>query len=233
MIATIINCLTVIIGSVIGHIFHKKITESFKKVVFIGTGLVALVIGMKMALETKIFLFLAISIILGGFLGESLKIEKGILNVGEFLKKKFFKNDEGNNFAFGFLDASVLFCVGALTLIGAFKAGAEGDYDLILTKSVMDGFIAIMLTAALGIGVAFSSITILVYQGGLTIAAQWLKPLVNETILNELTGVGGVLVVMIGINLLGLTKIKTANYLPSLIIIILLLIFKINFPNII
>ena len=107
-----------------------------------------------------------------------------------------------------------------MTLVGAFKAGAEGNYDLILTKSVMDGFMAIMLTAAMGIGVAFSAITILVYQGGITLLAGVLQPLVNELLLGELTAVGGVLVIMIGLNLLGLSKLKTANYIPALLVTI-------------
>jgi uncharacterized protein len=116
----------------------------------------------------------------------------------------------------------VLFCVGAMALVGSFKAGAEGDFTLILTKSVMDGFMAIMLCAAMGAGVAFSALSVLVYQGILTLAAVWVAPLVRQNLLNELTSVGGAMVVMIGINLLGMAKIKTANFLPALVLIVLL-----------
>jgi hypothetical protein len=107
-----------------------------------------------------------------------------------------------------------------MTLIGSFKAGAEGDYTLLLTKSVMDGFMSIVFTAAMGIGVAFSAIPVLVYQGGLTLASVWLKPLVSEAMLKELTGVGGALLLMIGLNLLGIAKLKTANFLPALLLIV-------------
>jgi uncharacterized membrane protein YqgA involved in biofilm formation len=220
MIATLVNCVAVIIGSLLGLILHTKINESFKRVVYVGAGMISLILGIKMGLVTTRIVFMALALIIGGILGEWWNIEGGILRFGEFLKKRFAKKESGKDFAGGFLNASVLFCVGAMTLVGAFKAGAEGNYDLILTKSVMDGFMAIMLTAAMGIGVAFSAITILVYQGGITLLAGVLQPLVNDLLLSELTAVGGVLVIMIGLNLLGLSKLKTANYIPALLITI-------------
>ncbi len=220
MIATLVNCVAVIIGSLTGLILHTKINESFKRVVYVGAGMISLILGIKMGLVTTRIVFMALALIIGGMLGEWWNVEGGILRFGDFLKKRFAKKESGKDFAGGFLNASVLFCVGAMTLVGAFKAGAEGNYDLILTKSVMDGFMAIMLTAAMGIGVAFSAITILVYQGGITLLAGVLQPLVNELLLGELTAVGGVLVIMIGLNLLGLSKLKTANYIPALLITI-------------
>ena len=220
MIATLVNCATVIIGSLLGLILHKRINESFKRVVYVGAGMVSLLLGIKMGLVTTRIVFMAFALILGGILGEWWNVEGAILRFGEFLKKRFAGRDSGKDFAGGYLNASVIFCVGAMTLVGAFKAGAEGNYDLILTKSVMDGFMAIMLTAAMGIGVAFSAITILVYQGGITLLAGVLQPLVNELLLGELTAVGGVLVIMIGLNLLGLSRLKTANYIPALLITI-------------
>ena len=222
MIATFINCATVLLGSLIGLLLHKKISESFKTIVYTGAGMIAMVLGIRMAFSTTKIVFLALALILGGILGEWWKIEGGILKLGEFLKNRFARNESGKDFSYGFLNASVLYCVGAMALVGAFKAGAEGDYEMILTKSVMDGFMAIMLTAAMGIGVAFSALTILLYQGGITLLANQLKPLVNDLLLGELTGIGGVLVLMISINLLGLSKIKTANYIPGLIIIVIL-----------
>ncbi len=174
-----------------------------------------------MSLESSRIVFLALALIIGGILGEWWRIEDGILSLGGLLKKTFARKEIGQDFAYGFLTASVLFCVGAMTLVGAFRAGTEGNYELIFTKSVLDGFMAIVLTAALGIGVAFSAATILVYQGGLTLAAVWLKPLVTDVLLKEITGVGGALVLMIGINLLGLARLKTANFIPALLLIIL------------
>ena len=226
MIATIINSVAVLVGSVIGVFFHSKIKGSMKTIVYTGIGLIALVLGMRMSFETGRIVYLALSLILGGILGEWWNIEGGILKAGNCLRRIISPKKEDSDFALGFLDASVLFCVGAMTLVGSFKAGAEGNYELILTKSVMDGSVAIFLAAALGIGVAFSAATILLYQGALTLLAGLLKPYVSDLILSELTGTGGVLVIMIGLNLLGLTKLKTANFLPAILIMLALVILE-------
>ncbi len=237
MIATIINCITVIIGSLIGLTLHRKISLEIKDVVFTSAGVLTLVIGMQMAFESQMILYVIISLFLGGILGSLWRIEDHILNMGSFLEKHCTPAgrrrrgrksssptdmaDSDKFFAHGFLNASVLFCVGAMTIVGAIKAGAEGDYNLILMKSVLDGFMAVMFTAAMGIGVMFSVITILIYQGGLTLLATWVGPLIGESGLTELSGLGGILVLMIGINLLGLKEIKTANFLPGLLIILI------------
>ncbi len=221
MIATVVNALAVVIGAVLGRLLQTHIKEDFKRVVSIGAGIMTIILGVRMSLESSRIVFLALALIIGGILGEWWRIEDGILSLGGLLKKTFARKEIGQDFAYGFLTASVLFCVGAMTLVGAFRAGTEGNYELIFTKSVLDGFMAIVLTAALGIGVAFSAATILVYQGGLTLAAVWLKPLVTDVLLKEITGVGGALVLMIGINLLGLARLKTANFIPALLLIVL------------
>jgi len=224
MIATIVNAAAVLVGSLLGLLLRSRIKDSFKAIVQVGAGITSLIIGVQMALTGTRIVYLALSLIIGGILGEWWRIENGILALGEKLKQTFAKNSDGSEFGYGFLNASVLFCVGAMALVGSFRAGAEGNYDLILTKSVMDGFMAIVLTGAMGIGVGFSALSVLVYQGVLTLAAVWLKPVVTEMLLKELTGVGGALVVMIGINLLGLAKLKTANFLPALLRIVLLVV---------
>lgn len=247
MIATFINIITVIIGSFIGMFLHRKINPEIKDVVFISAGLISVVIGMNMAFESQMILYVILSLFTGGILGSVWRIEDRILNLGSFLERHFTPagirrdrsrpgvalvsrklasdqpapTDSGKSFAHGFLNASILFCVGAMTIVGAIKAGAEGDYDLILMKSVMDGFMAVMFTAAMGIGVMFSVITILIYQGGLTLLATWIGPMIGERGLTELSGLGGILVIMIGINLLGLKEIKTANFIPGLFIILI------------
>jgi uncharacterized membrane protein YqgA involved in biofilm formation len=223
MIATFINCIAVIIGAFIGFFLHMKISDSMKAIVYTGAGLVALVIGIKMSFASSRIVYLALSLIAGGILGNWLDIEGGILKFGTFLKRVSRAGESEANFAYAYLNSSVIFCVGAMTLIGAFKAGAEGNYELILTKSVLDGFMAVVFAAAMGIGVAFAAITILVYQGSLTLLAKVLQPYATELVMGELTGVGGVLVIMIGINLLGLAKLKTANFLPAIFLILILL----------
>ncbi|HTP57944.1 MAG TPA: DUF554 domain-containing protein [Spirochaetia bacterium] len=238
MIATVVNACAVLIGSLLGLLLRSRIKDSFKAIVQIGAGVTSVIIGIKMALTGQKIVYLALSLIIGGILGEWWRIENGILALGEKLKRLApaqarsagaappgpTSPGAGSEFGYGFLNASVLFCVGAMALVGSFKAGAEGNYELIFTKSVMDGFMAIVLTAAMGIGVGFSALSVLVYQGILTIAAVWLAPLVSPALLTELTGVGGALVIMIGINLLGLARLKTANFLPALLLIVLFVV---------
>lgn len=233
MFATIVNCLAIIIGASLGLLGAKKIKDNFRDVVFNGAGVATLIIGFSMAFKSANIVYLAFALISGGLIGTWIDIDGAILRFGVLLERLTKRGRtvavsspeaSGWDFGHGFLNASVLFCVGAMALVGSFKAGTEGDYSLILTKSVLDGFMAIFFAAALGPGVAFSALPILVYQGALTLAAGFLKPFVSASMLAELTGIGGALVVMIGLNLLGLKKIKTADFLPSLVLIVLLVL---------
>ncbi len=233
MIATIINCITVLAGSLIGVLFHARIREGMKEVIFISAGIISLLIGISMALGTESIIGVLLAVAFGGMIGEVLGIEAAILKLGGFFERisgrgrraeavpreDEAEDEEKKNFALGFLNASVLFCVGAMTIVGAIQAGAEGNYELILIKSVMDGFMAIMFTAAYGIGVAFSIVTILVYQGGLTLLAGYIAPVIGAQGLTELSAVGGVLVIMIGFNLLGVKRIRTGNFIPALLLV--------------
>lgn len=221
MIATIINALAVAIGSLIGILIHKSIKKEYEKSIFTAAGIITIVIGMQMALSTKYILILALSLMIGGIFGTYLRIEDRIYVFGELLKKHFDKKDSSSKFAEGFLTSSVLFCVGAMALVGSFKAGTEGDYTIILTKSVLDGFVAIMLAAAFGISIFFSAFSILIYQGILTILSKIIKPYMSDIMIGELSATGGAIVIMIAINLLGLKKIKTGDYIPALILVVI------------
>lgn len=225
MFATLVNSGAIVLGTLLGLIVGTRLAEEFKKLVFTAVGTVSLVIGLSMALETQRFLYMTLSLVLGGLVGTALGIEEWIYSLGERLKRRFRSSEEGDHsFAQGFLTASVLFCVGALAIIGSFQAGAQGSYALLLTKSVMDGFMAILLTAAYGVGVGFSALSILVYQGSLTLLSGSLRPLVTPLVLSEISGVGGAMVIMIGMNLLELRRIKTANFLPGLLFVVLLVL---------
>ncbi|MDR2897783.1 MAG: DUF554 domain-containing protein [Spirochaetaceae bacterium] len=241
MIAVFINCAAVIIGALAGLLFSRRITEDFSQVVRSGAGVATLVLGMQMAFKYENVIFLVLSLILGGILGSWWDIEGKITLLGKALERYLYRkqkltsgdasatpNTEQNpqysskpSFAYAFLNASVLFCVGAMSIVGSFQAGIDGDYSTILTKSVLDGFMAVVFGAAMGVGTAFSAVSILVYQGLLTLAAGFLRNFVSETLIAELTGVGGALIVMIGFNLLGITKLKTANYLPAMLLVVL------------
>jgi uncharacterized protein len=219
MLPTFVNAAAVVVGSLAGILLGRRISDPFREIIYAGVGVFTLIIGMIMSIETQRVLYLALSVVIGGLLGTWWGVENGILKLGEFLKARFHKNAEGD-FAYGFLSASVLFCVGAMTIVGSFTAGVDHDYQLLFTKSVMDGFMAILLASALGPGVVFSALVILVYQGSLTLLAGVVRPWVTDLMLSEISAVGGALIIMIGINLLNLRQIKTANFIPALLVIV-------------
>jgi uncharacterized membrane protein YqgA involved in biofilm formation len=223
MLAVFINVGAVVVGSLVGLLFGRKINEKLRTLVMTSAGLITLLVGLQMAWKGQRILYLLLSILIGGLIGYALDIEGGILKFGEALKRLVpgAKNNSGG-FAEGFLAASVLFCVGAMSILGSFQAGAEGKMDIILIKSVMDGCMAVILTGALGVGVGFSALSILVYQGALTLAAVGVKPWVDAhpLVLSEVSGVGGLMVCMISLNLLELKKIPTGNFLPALVLVV-------------
>lgn len=234
MIAVFVNCIAIIIGSLIGIIFSKRISDNLSRVVQTGAGVVTMVIGIEMALAYENIIFLAMAIIAGGILGSWMDIDGKILLLGDALGKLVLRKkncqsqqEQGaSNFAYGFLNASVLFCVGAMAILGSIKAGIDGDYTIIFTKSVLDGFMAIVFAAALGIGTAFSALSVLVYQGALTLLSGLVAAYTNDVLLAELGATGGILIIMIGVNLMGLAKIKTANYLPALVLSVVFVVVK-------
>lgn len=230
MFAVFVNCFAVVLGSIVGLLFAKKFTDELLDMIQTACGVITLVIGFQMAFKYNSIVFLALSLIIGAIIGYVLNIDGAILKLGSKLEKLTQKNDaqtetaKKNNFAYAFLNSSILFCVGAMSIVGSFEAGVNHDYTTIFTKSILDGFMAIGFTAAMGIGTVFSVLAIFVYQGGLTLLSIFLQPYVSDLLISELSAVGGAMIVMIGINLLGLKKIKTANYLPALIIEILFVI---------
>jgi len=234
MPAVFINCGAIIIGSIIGLLFAKKFTEELSDMIQTACGIITLIIGLQMAFKYQSIVYLALSLIIGAIIGYAADIDGAILNLGKKLEKLTNKvtkakdpevsdttelnKKSNNNFAYAFLNSSVLFCVGAMAIVGSFKAGIEHDYTIIITKSILDGFMAISFAAAMGIGSAFSALAIFVYQGALTLLSGVIKPYISEELITELSACGGAIIMMIGINLLGLKKIKTANFLPALVI---------------
>lgn len=229
MLAVFVNCGAVILGSVIGLLFSKKFTDELSDMIQTGCGIITMVLGLQMAFKYDSIVYLALSLIIGAIIGYAIDIDGAILRLGNWLQKMVMKKNDSedeaasgsHNFAYAFLNSSVLFCVGAMAIVGSFKAGVEHDYTIIFTKSILDGFMAISFAAAMGIGTAFSIIIILIYQGGLTLLSGLIQPYVSDLLINELSACGGAIIMMIGINLLGLKKIKTANFLPALVIEIL------------
>ena len=249
MIATIVNCIAIIVGSIFGLLFSKKISDQMEDSIMTAAGIVTSVLAIQMAFKYQNVIYLTLSLIMGGMIGTALDIDGKILILGKLLERLVYgKNTKApetnsqqinsslerktNNFAYAFLNASVLFCVGAMAIVGSFKAGIEKDYSIIFTKSILDGFMAISYGAAMGIGTAFSALAILVYQGGLTLLSKVVSPFVNEQMIAELTGCGGAIILMIGLNLLGIKKIKTANFLPALLFVVLFVLMDPLFKKI-
>lgn len=225
MLGTIVNCAAVIVGSALGILFAKRVTREISSVITSAAGIFTLIIGFSLAFQADNIIYLALSLIIGGITGTLLDIDGKILAIGHFLERRFgsqHRSDTGeikdSRFAYAFLNASVLFSVGAMAIVGSFKAGTEGDYTLLYTKSVLDGFMSIVFAAAMGVGTAFAALTLLVYQGLLTLSSGFVRPFVSSYMINEVTGIGGALIIMIGINLLELKKLKTANYLPAILV---------------
>ena len=215
MIATVINALAVIIGSALGLFFKSKIKSEFKTIVMTSSGLITLALGLGMAFDSPDTLASLFSLILGGFAGTAMRIEDRVLSLGE----RFAPKGEGEDMSFGvgFLNSSLLFCSGAMSIVGSIDAGTVGNYDLILIKSVMDGFMAVVFAAAYGKGVFLSAATIIVYQGFFTLAGGFLSPLLGEEGIAIISAVGGYLLVMLALSLLELKKIKTGDFLPALV----------------
>lgn len=225
MVGVFANTILVILGSLVGLFLKKGIPENIKKIIMIGLGLFTCILGIKMGLEMKKPLIIVLSLIIGGALGEFLKIEEFLEGIGTKLKR-FIKVQNETSFAQGFVFASLLFCIGPMTILGCLQAGLENNPELLFVKSLMDGVAAIILCSTLGIGVLFSAVAVLLYQGALTLIAQQLHFLTNSVYLDDFTSVGGIMIFAIGIKLLGIKQIKVGNFLPALIFVILFIFFS-------
>ncbi len=224
MIGTLINVATVIIGSTIGLILHNRFSKRFTEVAFQGIGIFTIFLGIVMALKSDAYLVIVLSLISGSLIGEALNIEVWMDNLGEKLKARLkSKNDK---FSEGLVTAFLLFCMGSMTILGAIEEGLGSKPNLLLTKSIMDGFGSIALSSALGIGVMFAVIPLLIYQGGLTLLTSVFGDYFSEIYINNLTSVGGILLIGLGFRILEIKQIRVLNMLPALALILLLTCVK-------
>jgi uncharacterized membrane protein YqgA involved in biofilm formation len=220
MIGTILNIAAILTGGVIGLIFGARIPDRLKETIIAGMGLFLGAMGLQMFLKTENSLVVLGALLIGTLLGEWWRIEDGLHRLGEFLERKFSRGEDGSNrFVRGFMTASLLFCVGPVAILGSIQDGLTGDYNLLAVKSVLDGFASIAFASTLGIGVMFSTVIILLYQGGVSLLAGQLNAIVTPSMMNELTATGGVILLGLAIsNLLELKKIRVGNMLPALAI---------------
>ncbi len=225
MKGTIVNTATVLLGSMLGLLIGSRLSEKIKTMVLHALGLSTLLIGMQMAFKTQNILFVIGSLAVGGIIGELIGLEEWLESLGEFIKKKV--KSESGSFVLGFVTASLVFCIGPMTIVGSIQDGVSGDASLLFAKSVLDGFASLIFASTLGVGVVFSSLTVLIFQGGLTILGSKLSFLLRPEVLDELIATGGLIIVGIGFYLLGIKKIKVGNFLPALVVVVILvLLFK-------
>ena len=218
MLAVFINVVLVILGSLLGLLLKSRFTERMGQAVMCCLALCTLGIGMSSLLATADTLCVIICMVVGTLLGEWLDIEKRMDGIGDFLRRKLVKGDGESRFVEGFVTATVVYCVGAMAINGSIAAGLNRDYSILISKSVMDGTSAITFSAAMGIGVAFSAVPILIYQGGLTLLAGVVGPYLDPAAINEMSAVGGAIIVGISVNMMGLAKekLRVGNMLPAI-----------------
>ena len=219
MVAVLVNVATVLLGSTVGLLFRNKINEKFTKAVISALALVTILIGLSSALGTADILCVIICMALGTIIGELIRIDDGVEGAGDFIKKKLLKGKSAENrFTEGFVTACIVFCVGSMTIMGSFEAGINGNNSIIYAKSALDFVSSMMFAAAMGFGVPFAALFVLVFQGALTLLAGVLAPFLSVAVVTEMSAVGGVILFGMGVNMLELSprRIKVANMLPAI-----------------
>jgi uncharacterized protein len=220
MTGTFINVAAILIGGTIGLLFGSRIPEKFKNTVIAGMGLFTVALGLQMFLKSENSLIVLGALIIGALLGEWIGIEDGLQAFGEVLEKRFSREAESGSsskFVRGFMVSSLLFCIGPIAILGSIQDGLTGDYKLLAVKSTLDGFASIAFASTLGVGVLFSSLIILIYQGGVSLLANQLNAIVTDPMMAEMTATGGVILMGVAVsNLLDLKKIRVGNFLPAL-----------------
>lgn len=221
LLGTLVNGVCIIIGTLLGKVLHR-IPEDMKGTVMKAIGLAVIVLGLQMGLKSENFLIVIISLALGAAWGEWMNLEDKLNSLGNWLEKKLGSNKE-TSISQGFVTATLIFVIGAMAVIGALDSGIRGDHDVLLTKSIIDGFTSLILTTTLGIGVMFSAIPVVLYQGFIALFAtqihQWVPEELMDAYIVEMTSTGGIMIFAIGLNLLGVTKIRVANLLPGIIVV--------------
>jgi uncharacterized membrane protein YqgA involved in biofilm formation len=217
MLGVLVNVATVLLGSSVGLLFKKGIPERVSQAVMIGLGVCTLYIGISGSLCGENPLILIAAVVLGAIVGTLINIDGAINTLAEKVEKKFQKESKGGSLAQGMVTATLLFCVGSMTVTGSIQAGMTGDHSILFTKSTLDLVSSMMLSASLGIGVMLAAVSVLVIQGGLVLLAALVAPFLSAGAVNEMTCVGSLLIIMIGTNLMGITKFKVADYLPAIL----------------
>ena len=216
MISVFVNAGAVVAGSCIGLLLKKGIPERLSDILMKALGLCTLYIGISGSLKGENTIILIVSMVVGVLIGEGIDLDDKLNRLGKFLETRFSKEGEKVSIAEGFVSASLLFCVGAMTIVGSLQSGLTGNHEMIFAKSMLDFVAAIIFTSSLGIGVFFSAVFVLVYQGAIVLLAQWISPLLTDYTIGEMTCAGSVIIIALGLNMLGIIKLKVMNFVPAI-----------------
>lgn len=216
MKGTLVNTAAIAGGSLLGLFLQKGVSERYQKIVMQSLALAVLVIGFQMAGKSINFLIVILSLAGGSLVGEWLELDERLNRLGTLLGKQLSVGSAAR-FSEGFVTASLVYCVGAMAIVGALQDGLTGDSATLYAKSLLDGVSAVVFASTLGVGVLFSAVSVLLYQGAITLLASVVSPWLSPAMIAELTGTGGVLIIAIGVNMLGVTKIKVASLLPAIV----------------
>ncbi len=225
MLGAAVNCLAVMAGGGLGLLFKKGIPQRIATTIMSGLALCVFYIGISGLSSGKSILVIVLSVVLGAFLGEWIDLDKRINLLGDFLQARLKSNEEGTSFSKGFITASLLFCVGSMAVVGALQSGLSGDNSTLFAKSLIDGISAVIFASTLGVGVLFSGILLLVYEGGIALLAHVVSPLLSTAVVGEMTCVGSLLIIGIAFNMLGITRLKVMNYVPAVFLPMALCLF--------
>jgi uncharacterized membrane protein YqgA involved in biofilm formation len=218
MLGVIVNMLAAVVGGTVGTLFKKGIPEKITKSIMIAVGLCVIYIGIDGALVGENTLVLIVSMLVGTAIGSLIDIDDKINRLGSWVEKKFNKGEKKVSVAEGFVTATLLFCVGSMTVVGSLNAGLLGDNQMLYTKSLLDLISGTMIAASCGIGVVFSAVSILVIQGGIVLLAELLSGVLRTPAINEMTCVGSVIIIALGLNLVGISKFRVANFMPAIVL---------------
>lgn len=225
MTGTVVNVVAILTGATIGAVLKKGIPERFNHTIVQGLSLAIMIIGIQMAVQTKNALIVVLSLVIGGLTGELLQIEKRLDSLGLWVEGKI-GNSQGD-FARGFVTASLVYCIGAMAVVGSIQDGLQGNSSTLFVKSLLDGVTGIFFASTMGFGVAFSAVPVFLYQGSITLLAQYVQGFLTQPIIDEMAATGGVLILGIGIKILGLKDVKVGNLLPAIIYAVFIsIIFK-------
>ncbi|TFD96573.1 DUF554 domain-containing protein [Jeotgalibacillus sp. R-1-5s-1] len=221
LLGTLVNGLLIIVGTLIGKMLHR-IPERMKATVMSAIGLAVVVLGLQMGLQSNNYLIVILSLVIGAVLGEWMGLDDKLNAMGRWIERQVGTNGD-TSISQGFVTATLIFVIGAMAVIGALDSGIRGDHQVLYTKSIIDGFTSIILASTLGIGVLFSAIPVILYQGSIALFATQIDKFVPAPLMDqfiaEMTATGGLMIFAIGLNLIGITKIRVANLLPGILVV--------------